>query len=162
MLKWLYLNISLKSFITLPWACPVNWSVTKSPILYLHSFSHFLPWKVSKSKFDFSSFRFVRKPYLLCTFEFKFEKICIQQYWFTVCRFDFFRNDFITWLSEMVFKLSLLYNIEHKSYLALSFGRTHVIGIGGIPIIATPFITLEKYFLWYPCFVPYTNRWWWI
>ena len=50
----------------------------------------------------------------------------------------------------MVFKLSLLYNIEHKSYLALSFGRTHVIGIGGIPIIATPFITLEKYFLLSP------------
>lgn len=34
-----------------------------------------------------------------------------------------------------------------KSYLALSFGRTQVIGIGGIPIIATPFITLEKYAL---------------
>ena len=31
-----------------------------------------------------------------------------------------------------------------KSYLALSFGRTQVIGIGGIPIIATPFITLKN------------------
>ena len=97
MLKWLYLNISFKSFITLPWACPVNWSVTKSPILYLHSFSHLLPWRVSKSKFDFASFWTVRKPYLFGAFEFEFEKFCVQQYWFTVCRFDFFWNDFITW-----------------------------------------------------------------
>ena len=75
MLNWLYLNISFKSFITLPWACPVNWSVTKSPILYLHSFSHLLPWRVSKSKFDFASFWTVRKPYLFGALEFEFENI---------------------------------------------------------------------------------------
>ena len=107
MLKWRYLNISFKSFITLPWACPVNSSVTKSPVLYLHSFSHLLPWRVSKSKFDFASFWTFRKPYLFGAFEFEFEKFCVQQYWFTVCRFDFFWNDFITWFSENVLRLSL-------------------------------------------------------
>ena len=52
-MTWLYLKISLKSFITPPWACPVNCRITKSPILYLHSFSHFLPLKVFKWTFNF-------------------------------------------------------------------------------------------------------------